>query len=350
MSARDQVVYIDAAGDSAAVERAVLAARGYELVLADCSTDDEVVEVAGEAPAILNGMYRLGANLFQRLPTLRVVVRGGVGYDNIDIDAATRAGVVACNVIDYCTDEVANHAFAMLLALNRKIVPLDRAVRAGSRGPAPEMMPHTGRVAGQTLGLVSLGAIARAVAKRAAGFDMRVIAFDPYVDPVEGEGLGVELVSLPELLSQSDYVSIHTPLGAGTRGLIGARELALMKSSAYLIMTSRGGVVEESALANALGDGRIAGAGIDVWESEPPDPDHPLLKFDSVVACGHMAWYSEVADIRRRRAHAETAADVLDGIIPRSVVNPEVLEYVSLQRSISGHAQAQVSDSRARQA
>jgi D-3-phosphoglycerate dehydrogenase / 2-oxoglutarate reductase len=328
---RGKVVYIDGEGADVTVERDVLAARGYELVLAGCETDDEVVEVAGDAPAILNGMYWMGPDLFERLPALRVVVRGGVGYDNIDLDAATRAGVVACNVVDYCTHEVANHAFAMLLALNRKLVPLDRAVRAGTGGPASDLMPYTGRLAEQTLGLVSFGAIARAVAKRAAGFDMRVIAFDPFIDPAHGERLGVELVSLPELLSRSDYISIHTPLSAATRGLIGAPELALMKRSAYLILTSRGGLIDEAALADALGEGRIAGAGIDVWEQEPTDPGHPLLKFDNVVGSMHMGWYSEISDIDRRQAHAETAADVLDGVMPRSIVNPKVLERVSLK-------------------
>jgi D-3-phosphoglycerate dehydrogenase / 2-oxoglutarate reductase len=327
---RDKIVSIDGEGDDLTVEQEVLTARGYELVIAGCATDDEVVEVAGTAPAIMNVMYWMGPSLFERLPALKVVVRGGVGYDNIDVAAATRAGVVVCNVIDYCTHEVANHAFAMLLALNRKLIPLDRAVRSGTRGPAPDLMPHTGRLAGQTLGLLSFGAISRAVAKRAAGFDMQVIAFDPFIDPAQGETLGAELVSLPELLSRSDYVSIHTPLSSATRGLIGAPELALMKPSAYVVLTSRGGLIDEGALADALRDERIAGAGIDVWEHEPPDQNHPLLKFDNVIASGHMAWYSEIADIARRKAHANTAADVLDGIMPPSIVNPEILERVTL--------------------
>jgi D-3-phosphoglycerate dehydrogenase len=231
--------------------------------------------------------------------------------------------------VNYGTHEVANHAFALLLALNRKLLPLDQAVRKGIRGPAPEMMPHTGRLAGQTLGLVGFGAIGRAMARRAAGFDMRVIAFDPYVDSLQDDTLNVELVDLPELLAQSDYVSVHAPLTPATRGLISAPELALMKPSAYLVLTSRGGVVDEASLTDSLRDGRIAGAGIDVWENEPPDPALPLLALDNVVATGHMAWYSEVADVLRRQIHAETAADVLDGILPHSIVNPEVLDRVA---------------------
>jgi D-3-phosphoglycerate dehydrogenase / 2-oxoglutarate reductase len=327
---REQVVYIDGEWDDVTIEREVLDARGYDLVLAQCTSDDEVVAVAGSAPAVLNGTYRMGSDLFERLPALKVVVRGGVGYDKIDVDAATRSGVLVCNTVDYGTHEVANHAFAMLLALNRKLLPLDRAVRSGMRHSVTETMPHTGRVAGQTLGLVSFGAIARAVAKRAAAFEMRVIAFDPYVDATQGEALGVGMVSLPELLSRSDFISVHTPLNSITRGLIGDAELALVKPSVYVILTSRGGVVDEPALTRALRDGRVAGVGIDVWEQEPPAPDNPLLKLENVVATMHVGSYSEVSDPIRRRARAETAADVLDGIVPRWIVNPDVLQRVRL--------------------
>jgi D-3-phosphoglycerate dehydrogenase / 2-oxoglutarate reductase len=323
------VVYLDGKWGDGAIERETLAARGYELVLAGCTSDDEAVEVAGSAPALMVGLFKVGPSLFERLPELKVVVRGGVGVDNIDTDAATKAGVVVANVPDYCAHEVANHAFAMLLALNRHLLVLDRGVRTGTP-PSLKMMPHTGRLAGETLGLVSFGNIARAVASRAAGFEMRVLAYDPFVDAAAAKALGVELVALPELLARSDYVSVHTPLSAATRGLIGAAELALMKPSAYLVATSRGGVVDETALAEALRNERLAGAGLDVWEQEPPGLDNPLLALDNVVASGHVASYSEVSEVVRRRSHAEAAADVLDGITPRSVVNPAVLEHVTL--------------------
>jgi D-3-phosphoglycerate dehydrogenase / 2-oxoglutarate reductase len=328
---RDEVVYIDGDWDDVTIEREILNARGYELVVAGCTSDDEIVAVAESAPAILNGTYWMGPDLFVRLPALRVVIRGGTGYEKIDIDAATRAGVVVCNTIDYGADEVANHAFGMLLALNRKLLRLDDAVRKGIRGPAQEMMPHTGRITGQTLGLISFGAIAKAVAQRAIGFDMRVIAYDPYVEEARARELGVELVGLEELLSSSDYVSVHTPLSRDTQGLLGPSELALMRESAYIVLTSRGGVVDEVALADALREGQIAGAGIDVWEREPPQVDNPLLRLDNVIASMHIASYSEVSEPIRRRKRAESAADVLDGVMPYSLVNPEVLERVTLR-------------------
>lgn len=324
------VVYIDGGWGDGAIEREVLAARGYDLVLGKCTTDDEVVQIAGDATAILNGIYWMGRDLFERLPELKVVVRGGVGFDNIDVAAATDCGIIVCNVIDYGTHEVANHAFALLLALNRKIVPLNAAVRVGTFRAAADIMPHTGRLAGQTLGLLSFGAIARAVAKRASGFDMRVVAFDPFVDPAEAAKIGVEILPLQDVLRQSDYISVHTPLSEATRGLIGVNELAMMKPSAYVVVTSRGGVVDEAALVEALKAKQIAGAGIDVWEKEPPDPAHPLFELDNVIGSMHMAWYSEVAEVARRTGHAESAADLLDGRLPRSVVNPSVLDRFSL--------------------
>lgn len=333
---RFKVVYIDGAARDTDIERSVLEERDAELVVAGCTTDDEVVAVAADAPAILNTMYWMGRSLFERLPNLKVVVRGGVGFDNIDVDAATDHGVVVCNVRDYGFNEVANHAFAMLLALNRKLLPLDRAARQGLNTPAPAIMANTGRVAGETIGLVSLGMIAQAMARRAHGFDMRVLAYDPFIEESRAEAMGVELVPLDVLLRESDYVSVHTPLSEATRGMIGAEQLAIMKPSAYIVLTSRGGLIDEEALADALAAGRIAGAGIDVWVTEPVDPEHPLLKFDNVVASSHYAWYSQDAYDTLRRGFAESAADVLHGVMPHSVVNPEVLERVELRPRPAG--------------
>jgi D-3-phosphoglycerate dehydrogenase len=329
--AKFKVVHIDGEPDGDwAMEREILAEADAELVVGGCKTDDEVVAVAADADAILNRMYWMDRALFEKLPNAKVVVRGGVGFDNLDVEAATDCGLVVCNIIDYGYNEVANHAFSMLLALNRKLFALDRAVRDGTRNPPPDAMAHTGRFTGQTLGLVSLGNIAQAVARRGKGFDMRVIAHDPYIDPAKAAALGVELVSLDELLAQSDYVSIHTPLSKETQGLIGARELGLMKPNAYIVLTSRGGLIDEAALVDALREKRIAGAGIDVWEKEPVQKDHPLLQFDNVIATSHYAWYSEVSIMVLRQRIAEAAADVLRGVMPRSVVNPKILERVKL--------------------
>jgi D-3-phosphoglycerate dehydrogenase len=328
--AKFQVVYIDSRPGDYSMEEAILEKADAELVLASCRNDDEVAAVAAGADGIINTMYWMNRQLFERLSKLKVVVRGGVGYDNLDVEAGTDLGIVLCNVHDYSYNEVANHAFAMLLCLNRKLVALDRAVRDGTRIPPPAIMAHTGRVAGQTLGLVSLGNIARAVAQRAQGFDMRVIAHDPFVDAAKAAALGVTLVSLDDLMRESDYISVHTPLSAKTAGMVGAHELSLMKPSAYIVTTARGGIIAEDALADSLREHRIAGAGIDVWQNEPVQPDNPLLALDNVLASHHFGWYSDVSPMLLRQRTAEAMADVLRGVMPRSVVNPAVLERVAL--------------------
>ena len=328
-----RVVYIDSQRQETpdwSEEERILAAADAELVLAQCTTDEEVVEAAASADGLLNSMYYMNAALFERLPQAKVVVRGGVGFDNLDVEACTKQGIVVCNVIDYAYNEVANHAFAMLMALNRKLVAMDRAVRDGTRRPKEEVLAHTGRLAGQTLGLCSFGNIAQGMARRARGFDMEVIAYDPYVSPVKAAEHGVELVELEDLLARSDFLSIHTPLSSETRGLIGQAQIALMRPGAFIIVTSRGGIVDEPALALALEEKRLGGAGIDVWEHEPVEPTNPLLQFDNVLASSHLAWWSEISPVILRRRMAEAAADVLRGVMPRSVVNPAVLAGISL--------------------
>jgi D-3-phosphoglycerate dehydrogenase len=325
--ARKKVVHID--GDPNAdwsLERETLDAVGADLVVGGCKTDEEVVAVAADADAIMTTMYFMKRSLFEQLPNCQVVVRGGVGYDNLDVEAATDLGILICNIIDYGYHEVANHAFALLLAMNRKLIQLDRGARNGEPRPPRGALAHVGRIHGQTLGLVAFGHIAREVAKRGQGFGMDVIAYDPFVDPEVAKAAGVELVELDELMRRSDWLSVHAPLSEATRGLIGAEQLALAKPSLYLAITSRGGVVDEAALADALREDRIAGAGIDVWVHEPVRADEPLLQFDNVIATNHYAWYGDVSAAVLRQRIPEAAADVLRGVKPRSIVNPSVLE------------------------
>jgi D-3-phosphoglycerate dehydrogenase len=324
--ARKKVVHID--GDPNAdwtLEREILAGVDADLVVGGAKTDEEVLAVAGDADAIMTTMYFMNRAMFEQLPNCQVVVRGGVCYDNLDVDAATDNGILICNIIDYGYHEVANHAFALLLAMNRKLIPLDKGARAGQPRPERGALAHVGRINGQTLGLVAFGHIAQEVAKRGQGFGMRVIAFDPYIDPSVASAAGVELVELDELMRQSDWLSVHAPLSAATRGLIGAEQLALVKPNLYLAITSRGGVVDEEALADALREQRLAGAGIDVWVHEPVRADEPLLAFDNVIATNHYAWYGDVSAAVLRQRIPEAVADVLRGVKPRSIVNPSVL-------------------------
>jgi D-3-phosphoglycerate dehydrogenase len=235
---------------------------------------------------------------------------------------------------------VANHAFALLLACNRKVCQIDRRIRAGERVPsvfgsglAAAGIGRVGSLRGETLGLVALGNIAQGVARRAQPFGLHVIAHDPFVDPAIAEALGVELVSLDELLERSDYVSVHAPLSDATRGMIGAAELARCKPGASVVLTSRGGVVDEAALHDALASGHLGGAGVDVWDPEPVSADKPLMQLDNVIGTPHFAFYSEASIVQLAERVAESAADVIRGFTPRWVANPEVLARTALAPS-----------------
>jgi D-3-phosphoglycerate dehydrogenase len=238
--------------------------------------------------------------------------------DNVDLAAATAHGVMVCNVPDYCIDEVANHTMAMLLALNRRLVQQGTAMRSDERARLAPM----GRLRGETLGLIGFGRLAQAVADRARAFGLAVIAHDPYVASVSP---AVPLLPLDAVLAAADYVSVHVPLTPETRGLIGAREFALMKPTAYIVSTARGGIISEPDLRQALDAGEIAGAGLDVWEEEPVSPDNSLLGYPQVIATPHTAYFSNESASAIRRRVAEIAAEALLGATPRSVMNREVL-------------------------
>ena len=212
------------------------------------------------------------------LEGLKVVVRTGVGYDVIDVPAATELGVIVVNIPDIWIREVANHALALLLAWNRKIITLDRQVRAGVWSSRACPAPHTGSLHGETVGIVGLGNIGSAFARRVAAFETTVIACDPYVDDARFAALGVERVSLEALAERADYISVHTLLNAETRHLIGEAFFRRTKPTAMLINTSRGPVVDERALARALQDRRLAGAALDVWEQEPVGRRQPAVE------------------------------------------------------------------------
>ncbi len=302
-----------------------IAKADAELVALTLEQQQDIPAHVGDADGIICGYRQVGKDIFDAAPNLKVVVRYGIGFDNIDWQTAVDYDIVVCNITDYCINEVATHAISLLLALNRKLIAHNDAARAGARIP----LGPSGALYGETLGLVAFGHIAQQAAIRARAFGLEVIAYDPYQDPAVAEAAGVRLTSLEEVM-QADYVSVHPPLNPETRGLVGAEQLALMKPTAYLITTCRGGVVSEQALYDALKNGQIAGAGVDVWDPEPVRKDHPLLEFDNVIATPHSAYYSDASAPLLLQRVGEAAADVLQGYMPRSVVNKAVLDKVSL--------------------
>ncbi|HEY8425738.1 MAG TPA: hydroxyacid dehydrogenase [Limnochordales bacterium] len=257
---------------------------------------------------------------------LRVIARHGVGVDNIDVAAATRRGIPVAYTPNANATSVAEHALVLMGALAKQLLPYDRATRAGQWEVRNSYRAID--LGGRTLGVVGLGRIGREVARRArAAFDMRVMGYDPYLDEATVRALGIQPVAtLEELLEAADVVSVHVPLTEGTRHLIGAAELARMKPTALLINTSRGPVVDQAALVKALREGRIAGAGLDVFDPEPPPDSLELFTLDNVVVTPHSAALTTEAVIRMATGAAQAIVDVLSGRRPEHVVNPEVFE------------------------
>jgi D-3-phosphoglycerate dehydrogenase len=284
---------------------------------------DEVIVRTRDADALIISSSPVTRRVMEALEGVKAVMRTGVGYDVIDVPAATELGVVVINVPDVWIREVANHALALLLAWNRKIVTLDREVHAGtwgSRVPGPVI----GSIHGETVGIVGLGNIGSAFARRIAALETTVIACDPYVDDARFKALGVERVDLSTLAARADYVSVHALLNAETRGLINEAFFRRMKPTSCLINTSRGPVVDEAALARALQEGRLAGAALDVFEEEPLGADSPLRRMDNVILTPHAAYFSSPAVAQVPKRCGEEIARVLVKERPLNVVNPEV--------------------------
>ena len=315
--------------------RAELEKAGVELVLAPFTTMEELLPIARDVDAIYQGPVPMSRELLQQLPNLKAICALGIGYDDFDVEAATELGIVVINLPRVFHREVAHHTFALLLALVRQIVPLNQAMHARANKPdAPSRLagvtPHQ-HIYGQTLGLIAFGNIARVVAGFARAFEMRVIAYDPFVTQATADEHGVTMVGLEELLHESDFISMHTPLTKETFHLMNEERLRMMKPTALLVNTSRGRTVDEAALVKALREGWIAGAGLDVTEKEPPDPDNPLLTLDNVILTPHIASASDRSRAERPRWMGIEVGRVLTGHWPlHGLVNKRVKPRIPL--------------------
>ncbi len=295
-----------------------------ELRLAGEATPEAILEVAGQADGMLVTYARITGEMIAQLEKCKVIGRFGIGVDNIDIAAATKAGIVVTYVPDYCFDEVSDHAMALLLDLARKVSFSNALVQAG-RWEMKATVPMS-RLRGRTLGLAGFGNIPQLVAPKAQAFGMEVIAFDPYVDKALAASRGVRLVDFDTLLAQSDFISVHAPLTDETKNMFGAEAFAKMKPTAFLVNTARGPLVDTDALARALDDGEIGGAALDVVPVEPLPANSPLLGRDNLVLTPHTAFYSEDALLDLQTKAATDVASVLAGKQPKYPINPEVLK------------------------
>lgn len=295
-------------------EKQIAAAAGFELEGYHVTKPEDILRVAGDADAIINQYADLNREVIAQLKNCKVMIKYGIGINNMDKDAAAEQGIYVCNIPDYGIDEVSNHAIAMMMALSRKLRQADMAIRAGHWG-YDSMVPCL-RMEGQTLGIVGFGRIGSTVAEKMKNFNVRILTYDPLVQKIGKHPSGAEFVDFETLCRESDYITLHCPLEERTYHLFDTKALSLMKKTAFLINTARGPIIDEAALIQALSQHTIAGAGIDVYENEPLAPKHPFLTMENMILSGHAAFYSEKSmEVLQEKAALE-AVNVLQGHEP----------------------------------
>ncbi len=324
---RFRVAITDSDYGSHEVEEEVLSSIGADLIKFQCRTEDDVIRCCSDADGLLNQYAPITRRVIEGLQKAKIIVRYGVGVDNVDVDAATEKGIFVANVI-YDVTDVADHALSLILSLVRKIVWADRNVKE-NKWDWKAVQPIS-RLKDKTVGIIGFGRIGRKVAQRLRGFEVKIVAYDPYAPRETFREYGVEKVDFEALIKESDIITIHTPLTNETRHMIGEKELKSMKREAIIVNVSRGGIIDEKALCKALKERWIAGAGLDVLEEEPPAKDNPLLRLDNVIITPHMAWYSNRSLDEIRRKAAEEVARALSGQIPVNLVNKDVLKKLNL--------------------
>ncbi len=314
-----KVVIADHREEGFIMEKKAFASEEAELVICSCDDEGKLIEIVRDAYIIIFTSSRMTGNIIRELTNCRMLIRYGVGLENVDIEAATEKGIYVCNTPDYGTFAVAEHAFALLISLNRKLPLLDSLVRRNiwdleSAAPVYSLR-H------KILGIAGFGNIGRHICKMAQAFEMKVIVFDPYVDDEIINKFQVQKTTLDELITNSDHITIHAPLTRETINMFDAAVFSKMKNTATIINTSRGGLINQNDLIEALKCGRIAGAGLDVFENEPLSSGNELLKMKNVVLTPHVAWYTEESIINLHQEVIDEVIRVLNGKEPVNAVN-----------------------------
>lgn len=304
-------------------EKNILKQVNAKLVPSQCRTEEEVIKTAADADALLNQYAPISERVVANLKKCKVIARYGIGLDNIDVRAATKKRIMVVNVSSYCQEEVSNHALALILACVRKVFYYHSRAKEGSwdwKIGMPILSLNE-----QTLGIVGFGKIGQRLARKARCLGFRTIAFTPRKHEERYKREGVERVEFGQLLRASDVISLHAPLNERTRHLFGDREFDLMKPSSFIINTARGGLIDEKALYNALADKKIAGAAVDVLETEFPRPDNTLFQLDNLIVTPHVAFYSETSREKLQTKPALDIARALRGETPKGLVNTELI-------------------------
>lgn len=304
-----RVVITDFGFPDVGFERKIVEAAGGKLEALQCKTEQEVIEAAQEADALLVQFAPITRTVIEALTRCKVIVRYGVGYDNVDVEAARGCGIIVCNIPDYCIDEVADHTFGLALALTRQILEINEQVRHGIwKNTPPRPMMASRKMSFVAIGF---GRVAQAVLKRAQACGFSIATSDPYLGKQGESNLPVLNLRLNQALETADVLSLHAPLNEHTRHMINAHTLALIKPTSFLVNTARGGLVDGLALADALSLGQLAGAALDVFEQEPLPADHPLRTCPNVLLSSHVAWYSESSGLELQKMAAEEAIRAL---------------------------------------
>jgi D-3-phosphoglycerate dehydrogenase len=314
-----KVVITDYQYENVDNERKIVEEAGFALEVYNSKEKSDVISAVREADAVIVQYADIDEEVISHMEKCKVIIKYGIGFNNIDTKAASKKSIYVCNVPDYGIDEVANHAIAMIMALAKKLITIDGALKKGDWS-YDSIIPLY-RMAGSTLGLVGLGRIPMSVAKKMKGFDMEILAYDPFVDKKLAEENGVKLVDFDTLCTKSDFISVHCPLNDDTLHLFNKDVFDKMKETAYLINTARGPVINEADLIEALKAKKIAGAGLDVFEVEPITKDNELLNLENVIATPHIAWYSEQAINSVQSKAAIEAVNVISGNKPLNPVN-----------------------------
>jgi len=321
---RFKIVVTDSESDSIDIEIKEAKKIGASVVRGNCKSEDEVIDIAKDADALLVNLAPITRRVIEALDRCRVVVRYGIGVDNVDIQAATKVCIYVVNVPTYCIDEVSSHAAALVLAITRKLPQLCRDIKSGI-WDFQQQLPIID-LKRSKLGVIGFGNIARLFIKKMKVFGIeQVLVYDPFVKDEDIREFCAIPVEFDGLITKSDVISIHTPLNQETRHLFGETQFKLMKKTACIINTARGGIIDEQALYIALKEGLIAGAALDTMELEPPKANNPLFELDNVILTPHVAFYSEAAIKNLHLWAIEEAIRVLTGGIPKNIVNQEVI-------------------------
>ncbi len=318
-----KVVITDYQYENIDQEKKIFEEAGIELAEYQFKDPKDLIGLIDDTDAIITQYSDINAEVIENLQHCKMIIKYGIGVNNIDVEAATKKGIYVCNVPDYGVEEVSNHAITMIFALSKKLPTITRALREGDWG-YNSIVPLF-RFSEATVGLVGFGRIPQLVAKKLSGFGVKILAYDPYINEELAKEMGVIPVDFETLCKESDYVSLHCPLTAETEHLFNMDTFKMMKDTAVIVNTARGPIIKEEDLITALKEGMIAGAGLDVFETEPVATDNPLLHMENVIATPHCAWYSLRAIDNVQRKAAEEVANVLLGNEPWNCVNRKAL-------------------------